>query len=538
VSAEYDWICVGSGASGLAGAIAAADQGARTLVLEKEPVLGGATAYSYGSLWAGCNYLQRAEGLEDNRDDTLAYLRFLAGGLADEERLTRFATVAPAVIEYLHRRGVPFQIVAGLPDHYYPAAPGARPRGRTIEVQPLPREELGPLAAHVEATPHMPEGVTWSDVLGWGGFGNRYQWDAAGLEARRRYFSAGQGLVAWLLKVALASGVEVRRGAAASRLLVEDGRVAGVEVDGEGPLRARAGVLLATGGYEGNPALVQALEDFPEAPNHFPPGCTGDGLVMGAEVGGMVRKIALRLSVMLGYWVPGENGSAPHFQSAGINELAYPHSIVVNRAGRRIADESFFQSLVPRLREFDVPSHSFVNRPSFLLFDNQFARRYSFAGRPPGSPIPAWVARADSLGDLAERLGIEREELEEHLARFNAAARKGQDPLFGRGQSSWSRRSAGDAAHPLNPNLGPLEEPPFYGVELVPSGTAAGGLTADAVGRVRHVRGHAIPGLYAAGNVCAVTEYGVGYQAGLSLASGMTFAYLAAAHALGDRVAG
>jgi 3-oxosteroid 1-dehydrogenase len=344
----------------------------------------------------------------------------------------------------------------------------------------------------------MPEGVTWSEVLAWGGFGNRHAWDAGELEARRAYFSAGQGLVAWLLAVCVAKGVEIRRSAAVDHLLVDDGRVVGVEVDGAGSIRARHGVLLATGGYEGNPTLVQALEDFPEAPNHFPPGITGDGLVMGAEVGGLVRKIPLRLSVMLGYWVPGVDGGPPHFQSAGINELAYPHSIVVNRAGRRFGDESFFQSLVPRLREFDVPSHAFVNRPCFLLFDSQFAGRYSFAGRPPGSPIPPWVARADSLAALAEALGIDAPALEDHVAAFNAAARDGQDPAFGRGQSSWSRRSAGDAGHAANPNLGPLDEPPYYGVELAPSGTAAGGLTADVDGRVLHVRGYPIPGLYAA----------------------------------------
>jgi 3-oxosteroid 1-dehydrogenase len=532
----YDWIVVGSGASGLASAAAAAERGAATLVLEKAPVLGGATAYSYGSLWAGCNHLQRAAGLDDSPDATLAYLRFLGGGLVDERRLETFATDAARVIEHVAGLGVAFQEVAGLPDHYYPIAPGARPRGRTIEVQPLSHDALGPFATRIEETPHMPEGVTWTEVLAWGGFGNRHQWDPAALAARQRFFSAGQGLVAWLLKIGLARGVEVRESTAAQRLLIEDGRVAGVVVRADGAeqvLHARRGVLLATGSYEGNPTLVAALEDFADAPNHFPPGITGDGLIMGAEIGALVRKIALRLSVMLGYWIPSPTpGGRPHFQSAGINELAYPHSLIVNAHGRRFGDESFFQALVPRLRDFDVATHTFVNRPCYLLFDDQFAQRYSFAGRPPGSPIPDWVPRAATLEGLAERLGIASGALAETAAAFNAGAREGVDRQFGRGESSWSRRSAGDAGHRLNPNLGPVEAPPFYGVELLPSGTAAGGLTADEHGRVVHVRGTPIPGLYAAGNVCAVTEYGVGYQAGLSLASGMTFGYRALAHAL------
>jgi 3-oxosteroid 1-dehydrogenase len=533
----YDWICVGSGAAGLASAAAAADRGLRALVLEKQPVVGGATAWSYGSLWVGCNHVQRAAGLDDSPADTRAYLTFLAGGLADPARLERYAAESSRVIESFDRLGVALQEVAGLPDHYYPIAPGARPHGRTLEVQPFPRAALGDWADRLEDTPYMPPGVTWSEVLSWGGFGNAHQWDPAQLAARRDRFSAGQGLAAALLRVALARGAEVRTATPVLRLVVADGRVAGVAVatgDGEQVLYARRGVLLACGGYEGNPTLMAALEDFGDAPTHFPPGVTGDGLIMAAEHGALVRKVALRLSTMLGYFIPGETPEAPpHFQSAGINELAYPHTIVVNRRGARFADESFFQAIVPRLLDFDVASHAPANRPCYLVFDQQFARRYAFAGRPPGEPIPPWVPRADSPRALAERLGIAPEGLEQTLAAFNAGAREGVDPAFGRGQSAWARRSAGDASHQQNPNLGPVEEAPFYGVELVPSPSVSGGLTADAAARVIHVRGYPIPGLYAAGNTCAVTEYGVGYQAGLSLTSGLTFGTLAVEHALG-----
>jgi 3-oxosteroid 1-dehydrogenase len=533
---SYDWICVGSGAAGLASAAAAADRGARALVLEKQPVIGGATAWSYGSLWVGCNHVQRAAGLDDSPADTRAYLTFLAGGLADPARLERYAAEAPRIVEYFDGLGVALQEVAGLPDHYYPIAPGAKPHGRTLEVQPFPRTDLGDWADRLEDTPYMPRGVAWSEVLSWGGFGNAHQWDPAQLAARRDRFSAGQGLAAALLRVALAHGVEVRTDTPVTRLVVEDGRVAGVAVaadSGEQVLRARRGVMLACGGYEGNPTLMAALEDFGDAPTHFPPGVTGDGLIMAAEHGALVRKVALRLSTMLGYFVPSENPEAPpHFQSAGINELAYPHTIVVNRRGARFADESFFQGIVPRLLDFDVPTHAPANRPCYLIFDAQFARRYGFAGRPPGQPIPPWMPRADTPRALAERLGIDPDGLEATLAAFNAGAREGVDPAFHRGQSAWARRSAGDASHQQNPNLGPVEEPPFYGVELVPSPSVSGGLTADPDARIIHVRGYPIPGLYGAGNTCAVTEYGVGYQAGLTLTSSLTFGTLAVEHAL------
>jgi len=60
------------------------------------------------------------------------------------------------------------------------------------------------------------------------------------------------------------------------------------------------------------------------------------------------------------------------------------------------------------------------------------------------------------------------------------------------------------------------------------------GLLTNRHGQVLHVRGHAIPGLYATGNAAAFVDYGAGYQAGLSLARGMTFSYLAVRHMAGE----
>ena len=62
---------------------------------------------------------------------------------------------------------------------------------------------------------------------------------------------------------------------------------------------------------------MAALEDFGDAPNHFPPGVTGDGLIMAAEIGALVRKVALRLSTMLGYFVPGAHPGAAALPERG-----------------------------------------------------------------------------------------------------------------------------------------------------------------------------------------------------------------------------
>jgi 3-oxosteroid 1-dehydrogenase len=85
-----------------------------------------------------------------------------------------------------------------------------------------------------------------------------------------------------------------------------------------------------------------------------------------------------------------------------------------------------------------------------------------------------------------------------------------------------------------NRTLGPLEQSPFYGIELHPAGGGSAGLLTNARAQVLHQRKHPIPGLYAVGNTAAKLEFGSGYQAGFTLTSGMTFGYLAAQHMLQD----
>jgi 3-oxosteroid 1-dehydrogenase len=531
---HYDWIAVGSGASGLASALWAAHRGLKAIVIEKAPVVGGATAYSYGGLWAPNNALQRAAGLHDSNEQGLEYLRFLSGGFAEEEKMRLYATEAAVTIEAFGRLGVPFRIIEGLPDHYFPGAPGSLGLGRTLEVVPLPKNALPDGAPALLESPYMPGGVSWSDAIKWGGLGNRYSWARENLECAASLYAAGQGLVAWLLLKCLEKGVTILTQSPATRLLLQDGGIAGVEVkmgDSAQRLQGDWGVFLGTGGYESNPEFVRAYQSFPNSAPHHPPTQTGDGLLMAGELGAFIRNIPTSLSSMVGYWIPRFEGE-PEFHSAGIQELAYPHSIVVNSEGRRFGNEAFFQEFVVKLREFDVvKKHRYANIPFFLLFDSQFRERYPFANIAPGTPLPDWIKRAESLADLARQLDIDAGQLEQTVARFNDNARAGLDPEFGRGQSLWIRK-VGDTKHPINPNLGPLEKAPFYGVELTPTESSSAGLYTDIHGRVMHLRGHAIPHLYAGGTVRVRTEYGAGYQAGLTLLGGMTFGRMAVEHVL------
>src|SRR5882757_7017207 len=80
---ETDFVSVGSGIGGLSGAIMAHDGGCEALVLEKAPVIGGATGYSYGQVWIPANPVMLAAGLSDSVEEGKKYLDFISGGYAD-----------------------------------------------------------------------------------------------------------------------------------------------------------------------------------------------------------------------------------------------------------------------------------------------------------------------------------------------------------------------------------------------------------------------------------------------------------------------
>ncbi len=523
-NATCDVVVIGSGAAGLASAVAAATLGLDCVVLEKAPLLGGGTAISAGFLWVGANHLN-PDPNSDSAAETLAYLRAVGSDGIDAARMLAFAEQAPLALRFFEGQGIPFRITARR-DHYDGVAPGAKPGGRIVETPVIDAGELGALrdAVAIPAGPLFRLGG--EELARLGGPNSTAAWDnAITLERDRPYLrGGGTGLVTWLLRAAQRLGVRFVTSAAAERLLMTDGHVTGVAMRDGQHFIARHGVVLASGGYESNAALVRNYEALPGWQSMFPSSLTGDGLVMAAEIGAATRVVPNNLSVFLGFRntddAPGD--VAPCRLSAN-QELVAPHTMVVNRAGRRFVDETFFQAVAPRLRDFDMRTRTHANLPCYLIFDAQYVRRNSFAGRAPGAPIPDWVVRSDSLAGLADAIGVDGAQLAATVAAFNADAWAGRDRAFGRGEAPWGLTRINPAA-----TLGSVVEPPYYAIELHPTALGSAGLVADAAARVMHVRGGAISGLYAVGNVAARTETGSGYQTGYSLASALTFGLIAA----------
>lgn len=529
---NYDIVILGSGIAGLSAALASYEGGLKPLLLEKSDLLGGGTTNSYGLIWVGENHIQLDAGLKDNRSDIISYMRFLGGGEHNEERLITFVERSPAVLKRFADWGIPFRLVRGVTDHYFGMAPGAVTEGRTLEAELISGFELGPWKDRIVIPDDVPCYVTAEEQVLWGGMNRFSQWDQDVVRERkaRDMRGKGLGLVCHFVKALNDRGIAIKTGQKIQSLLFDGQRVAGVRMAGGTTIPAAKGVVLATGGYDWNVKLARDLEGLPDLVPMGPESLTGDGLVLGAEVGANIHRIQNSLFLMLGYTVPStEPGRPPVSCRASIVELFCPHTMVVNRAGKRFADESFFQGIVPTLRQFDTFKHEYPNLPCYLIFDRQYLNQFSFGNRPVGAPVPETIPRADNLPDLAKKLGISVEGFIKTIERFNDFARAGIDQDFHRGELKWKLASAKGRTG-KNPALGTIETPPFYGVELLPSIANSAGLVANTAAQVMNHRKLPIPGLYASGVVAVRDEGGAGYQAGLTLAAAMTFSYLAVEH--------
>jgi 3-oxosteroid 1-dehydrogenase len=348
----------------------------------------------------------------------------------------------------------------------------------------------------------------------------------------------GPGLAAAFIRAALTN----RRIRALTRtpvreLIVDgDGGVAGVRAEREGRdyfVRARAGVVLAVGGYDHRPDIARSFEDVTEWHSASPTGLDGDNLVMGGEIGAATAALPARsLAVLLGYHIPGERFEGNDVWRFTF-ETGLPGVILVNSAGERFADESFYREWLPKLHHWDGRLQKQANFPVFMIFDEAYRRTYPFGPLPPGSELPQeLIASADTPAALGAKLGIDDKALDNTISRFNTMTERGVDDDFARGSYPWANFMCGDLRHQPNPNLGPLATPPYYGLPLsmVSAGINAAGLRFDRHGRVLHVRGHHIPGLYAVGNSTAHLDTGAGYQSGFANCRGMTWGYIAGRH--------
>jgi 3-oxosteroid 1-dehydrogenase len=536
---EVDVVVAGSGAAGMTAALTAAHLGLSALVIEKAGSFGGSTARSGGGIWAPGNSVLRAAGVADTPEQARAYLAHVAEGVPAARREAVLAHGPEMLGLVLAKTPVRFAWVPGYAD-YYPEAPGGLAAGRSIEPVPLDgRRVLGGELAHL-ARPYLPSPVAITQAeyrwlsLGRHPRGIRAAARVAGRAARarllgQRTLSMGQALAAGLRAGLAAGDVPVWLDTALADLVVEDGRVTGVHAtrDGETVLiRARRGVLIATGGFERDEQMRRRYQRGPIGTEWTTgaAGNTGDGIRAGLDLGaatGLMDDAWWGPSIAL----PG----GPYFCLA---ERSLPGCVLVNGAGQRFVNESApYVDAVHAMYEADTPENPHI--PAWLIFDQRYRDRYVFAGLPPHRPLPRrWyaagsVVRADDLAGLAQAAGVDADGLVKTVARFNEFAAAARDEDFGRGDSAYDRYY-GDPRR-ANPNLAPLARPPFYAVKIVPGDLGTkGGLRTDERARVLSEDGTVIEGLFAAGNASEAVMGRSYAGAGATIGPAMTFGYIAA----------
>lgn len=543
---EVDVLALGSGLAGVTAAIVAHDLGRKVAILDKSPKLGGVCAYSGGETFNPNNREMRAAGIEDSEEEARAYLDFISAGFNEPELTDRLMDKRHEALEYLTDEcGMAWKSHPKLADYYYPHAPGSHTGGRYLVMDLFSGAELGEWQAKTHVSPHHPQGLLHVDLDRFGGLATVKDWDYEMIAERiaNDQRSFGPAMMGYVLKAALIDRkIPAYVDTPACELMTDDeGAVIGVRAEREGQdffVRARQGVIMGIGGYDQNAAMAAQFENTHEWESACPPGVDGDNITLGCEIGAAVANVPpTNLAMFFGYNIPGEEHfGKPLYRTAF--ECGIPHSLVVNRAGERFCDESFYKDTNPRQRLWDGHKQEYKNLPAFMVFDSNYKDKYPVGSFMPGQEMPpGFVEQADSPRELAEALGVDPDGFERTLERFNANAEKGEDPDFGRGQYVWANRLCGDPTYP-NPNLGPVDRAPFYGLRLTPIGVGINshGLRFDRDARAVHVRGHAIPGFYVVGNSAALIDIGGGYQSGMSNMRAITWGYIAAQHAAAREV--
>jgi succinate dehydrogenase/fumarate reductase flavoprotein subunit len=513
-------IVVGSGGAGLTAALRAARAGRRVLVLERSELVGGATAASSGYVWAPNHHLLAEAGISDSREEALAYCRSTSVG---EALIETFVDEIGALVQWLEAQSPISWKPMDYPDTFA-ELPSGRPSGRHLEVRPLQVAVLGSWTEQVRK-PVQPPYLTGDEV-----FAHRLHLTPAGLPmdlvgARHSAgeWCGGAGLIAGLLAGCLDAGVQMRLGARADRLLIENGHVLGVIVDGE-QSRADCGVVLACGGFEWAESLRSELLNGPLTHPASPPLNEGDGLRMAAAAGARFAHLAETWSwptLPTAASAAGERGPSP----LCMGERMAPHSLWVNSRGRRFTNESAHNCALA-FAEVDSASGGWANVPAWAIVDGQYRERYSFGGMPPGKGDNPAAVTAATLDELAGRCGIDPAGLAGTVERFNAGVADGIDHDYDRGRTAYEHYM-GDLTAPHS-NLGALTMSPYSAIPVQPGAVGTkGGPVTDSWGRVLDYNDRPVPGLYAAGNAAA-RIFGPGVNAG-----GAT---IASALALGSRV--
>ncbi len=555
---ETDVLVVGSGGGAMTAAIRAHDLGADTLMIEKTDQYGGTTAMGGGVVWIPNSHLMAELGLGDTEEKGLEYVRHLTREQVPDERIRAYITKAPEMLLWVHdKTRLRFTSLADYPD-YYPDAPGYMPGGRSHDPCAFDGKLLGDDILNLR-DPHpqctifgrltmetMEFRTVFQKSKGWVGLmmkvALQYMLDirqrVRGKRSRR--LTLGNSVSGSLRMSMIDRDIPLRLNCPMKELITEGDRVLGVVAEQDGkPIRIKAnkGVILGAGGFEKNQEMREAYLPKPTLARWSTgaPGNTGDVILAGKAIGA-------DLGFMDDAWwgptvvVPGED-----FGRMMIVEKSLPGCVFVDQKGNRFTDEAApYIDVVHDMYKRHKEGTECV--PAYMIFGATYRKKYPVGPVFPGESQPNafvsktlwdnYIYKADSVRELAEKMGIEPEGMEQSVSNMNRYAESGEDEEYGKGANEYDRFYGDEGCGYPNPCLSPIDGP-FYGVRVYAGDLGTkGGLMANEKGLVLDTNGNTIKGLYAIGN-CSAALMGPTYAgAGSTIGPAMAFGYIAAEDAI------
>lgn len=552
-----DVLVVGSGAAGFAAGIYGCKAGFDVLICEKTGVVGGTTATSGGIAWIPNSPQAKVAGIEDSVEKVRTYLRHELGNYYRADLVEAFLEAAPkAITELQDGTEVVFDL-AGFAD-YHANQPGGARGGRSLEPRRYDGRRLGKDFELLR--PPLPRllllGGLMIDKRKLDLFLNPFSKPTAPFTIlrtlaryaidRRTYsrgteICAGNALIARMLYSLRQLGARIWTHSPLVELIREQGCVVGAVVERDGKrlrVRARRGVVLATGGFPHNAEMRKALG--PDHPHDLSVGYhanVGDGINAGVAAGGAID----RQMVGPGWWQPSSLLKHP---DGAVETILYgyldrgrPGVIAVDRTAKRFVNESnSYHDIGEAMFRAGVQGNCF-----YFICDRAFVWKRGLGLIRPFTPFlkryerMGYISLADNLRDLARKIDLDPVQLEATVARHNEFCRTGIDLDFGKGNDPYNRMF-GDPKVKPNPNLAPIVRPPFVALQIYPSTIATClGLKVDENSQVLDENDAPIPGLFACGNDMSTVMRGFYPGGGATIGPAITFAYIAMRSIAADR---
>lgn len=507
---EADVVVVGLGAAGAAAAIEAGDRGASVLVLDRLNG-GGASAISGGVVYAGGGTRQQREaGVDDDPENMYRYLKEQVAGIVSDDTLRHFCNQSADSLAWLEAQGARFSSRLMKQKNSFPGGKWGLYYSGNEAYAPFSDRAVPAARGHIVqasgyATGHglmkaligtlkerLPDRVAIIDHCEVFQLLTDAQGSLLGLRCRRVGGGWARALRRLINRAANSFMMGMPgTGNAIRRLAHRIGGSTDVFT-----VRARKGVVLATGGFVFNRAMVEdATRGKVYSPMPLGEECHGSGIRLGQSLGGSVARID-----RLTYW---------RFYAPPVHFL---RAVLVGTEGTRICNEALYGATV---------ADHMIERADgrgWLILDQQTLERVRGdlkESMPVVQKILGWLyltrcrTSAPTLEGLATRLGIPADPLARTLADYNRRIELREADEF-RKPDAYRAVLAGEPWHAVDVGIGCAGNPCFS--------LTLGGLRVDeASGQVLREDGSIVPGLYAAGRsavgICSHT-----YISGLSLA--------------------